>query len=132
MAQPEPTVDAPNHSGTAPSRQWWSVLARGPGLVLLCNVIPVVGAGYTWLMVRSPSRRECMECGAFDGVFLALTLGTVAVSLAVGLLLAGALVVAGVRRPRLIGLVGGASGLLLSAFTVLQVLYWLRGLIAGS
>jgi hypothetical protein len=68
------------------------------------------------------------ECGAFDGVFLVLIVGTVAVSLAVGLLL----VVARVRRPRLIGLVGGAPGLLLSAFTVLQLLDWLFGLIVGD
>jgi len=37
-----------------------------------------------------------------------------------------------VRRPRLIGLVGGAPGLLLSAFAVLQLLYWLLGLIVGD
>ena len=108
------------------------MLARAAGLVLLCNVIPLAGAGYTWLVIRHPSRHECTECGAFDGVFLVLIVGTVAVSLAVGLLLVGALVVAWVRRSRLIGLVGGAPGLLLSAFAVLQLLYWLLGLIVGD
>jgi len=132
MAQSEPAVDAADHSCPAPARPWWSVLARAAGLVLLCNVIPLAGAGYTWLVIRHPSRHECTECGAFDGVFLVLIVGTVAVSLAVGLLLVGALVVAWVRRPRLIGLVGGAPGLLLSAFAVLQLLYWLLGLIVGD
>jgi hypothetical protein len=102
------------------------------GLVLLCNLIPVAGAGYTWLLVEQRSTLQCVDCHAFDGLLLVLIVSTVAISLAVGLLLAGILVLARVRRVRLIGLIGGATGLLLSAYTVLQLVTWLLGLIVGS
>jgi hypothetical protein len=97
------------------------VLARAAGLVLLCNAIPIVGAGCTWLLIVQRSTDQCVDCHVFDGLFLILIVGTVAVSLAVGLLLVGILVIARVRRTRLIGLVGGATGLLLSGCTVLQL-----------
>jgi hypothetical protein len=132
VAQPEPTLDVPIRTDAGRARRWWSILARATGLVLLCHAIPIAGAGYTWLLIEQRSTHQCVDCHAFDGLFLVLIVGTVAVSLAVGLLLAGILVLARLRRPLLIGLVSGATGLLLTAYTVLELMNWLLGLLVGG
>jgi hypothetical protein len=131
MARSEPTLDVSTRSDGRPVERWWSVLARAAGLVLLCNAIPIAGAAYAWLLVGQRSTHQCVDCHAFDGLLL-LIVGTVAASLAVGLLLVGILVLARVRRTRLVGLVGGATGVLLSAYTIVLVVSWLFGLVVAG
>jgi hypothetical protein len=101
------------------------VLIRAAGLVLLCNALPIVFAVWIWVYVAQQRPGECVDCNAFVGLFMVVIVGTVAVSLAFDLLLAGVLVLARMRRPVVVGLIAGATGLLLTAAVVLQLLSWL-------
>ena len=101
---------------------------RAAAIVLLCHVIPATAIGawglYTGLRDRQPS---CTECGAFDGL---LALGVTVVvggSIGVGLLLAMILVAAGMRRPLRVGLIAGATGILLSLASIASLVEWLTG-----
>jgi hypothetical protein len=126
MAEREPAaVDACAGTESAPAPSWRVVLIRAAGLVLLCHALPIAVAVWSWLFIELRGPRECVDCDALEGFFLLLVVAMVAVSLAVGQVLTGVLVMARMRRPVVIGLIAGATGLLLTAGIVVQLLSWL-------
>jgi hypothetical protein len=117
MGTPDPAPT--DHPQPTAERPWMAVLLRAAGIVLLCHAVPATGVGIVWLGLNHRAyAASCTECGAFDGILtIAITI-LVAGSLGVGLILALILVAARMRRPVRAGLIAGATGIVLTAGTL--------------